>query len=237
LKQLTLRQQRLKQLSTGLEEAGYTLPSLSARGPVPKVKKGWDCTVAPEEEEEEGDEGDDEGSAPPPAAVPCLIMGEVMPGFKAVSPAGAGKWVTLWELNKMRRHEPQKVGGLWYDQFDVDCATFSRCAGPPGAVSALFLDRPPLLRAAVGLALVAACVVSKQPLGFGLVKLLTAQWLWKAYLSWSRIVYAPLPMKLYFATVLWNVLTKYFSVLEQRVRERLVDAECELAEFSMPCNA
>jgi len=44
-------------------------------------------------------------------------------------------------------------------------------------------------------------------------------------------------MKLYFATVLWNVLTKYFSVLEQRVRERLVDAECELAEFSMPCNA
>lgn len=240
LKQLTLRQERLKELSSGLEEAGFALPTLPRRGPAPKVKTGWDCTVAPEEEEEEedGGEGDEEGSAPAAAVLPCLIMGEVLPGCKAVRPAGADKWVTLWELNKMWRQEPQKVGALWYDRFDVDCGRFSAAAGPPGAALALFLNRPSVLRAAVGLALAAAGVLLQRPLGYGLVKLLTAQWLWKAYLSWSRIVYAPLPMKLYFATVLWkDVLAKYFSKLELAVRERLVDAECELAEFSMPCNA
>lgn len=236
LKQLTLRQQRLKELSGGLEEAGFQLPALSARrgsGPIPKVTKGWDCTVAPEDD---SDDEDDEARAN--EVLPCLIMGEVMPGLKAVSPSGTGKWVTLWELNKMRRQEPQKVEGLWYDQFDVDCQAFSRAGGPPGAILALFLDKPPVLHATVGLTLVATCVVLKAPLGFGLVKLLTAQWLWKAYLSWSRIVYAPLPMKLYFATVLWkDVLAKYFTQLEKLIRERLVEAECELVEFSMPCNA
>ena len=45
--------------------------------------------------------------------VPCLIMGEVMPGFKCVSPKGSDKWVTLWELNKMRRNEPEKISALW----------------------------------------------------------------------------------------------------------------------------
>ena len=49
LKQLTLRQQRLKELSSGLEEAGFALLSLPARrgnGPALKVRKSWDCTVA-----------------------------------------------------------------------------------------------------------------------------------------------------------------------------------------------
>jgi hypothetical protein len=163
LKQLTLRQQRLKELSSGLEEAGFALPSLPARrgnGPALKVRKSWDCTVAPEEED---DAEDEDGVGPTAMAaagvLPCLIMGEVLPGSKAVSPAGAGKWVTLWELNKMRRQEPQKVPGLWYDQFELDCSAFSRAAGPPGAALALFLDRPPVLRAAVGVAVGAAAVL------------------------------------------------------------------------------
>jgi hypothetical protein len=64
--------------------------------------EAWDCAIAPTEE------GAEEGEV-----MPCLIMGEVMPGSKCVAPSKTNKWVSLWELNKMRRNEPMKATGLW----------------------------------------------------------------------------------------------------------------------------
>ena len=67
-----------------------------------------------DEDEDEDEDGDDDGLAgSSKEPVPCLIMGEVMPGFECVSPKGSDKWVTLWELNKMRRNEPEKISALW----------------------------------------------------------------------------------------------------------------------------
>jgi hypothetical protein len=108
LQQLSLRQQRLALLSGALEEAGCEpLPTLKKRGPVMKVAKPWECTLAPSDDDDEEDE--EEIPQEEEVVLPCLIMGEVLPGYKAVSPQGTGKWVTLWELNKMRRSEPEKV--------------------------------------------------------------------------------------------------------------------------------
>lgn len=79
------------------------------------------------------------------------------------------QWVTLWELNKMRRNEPRKVSLLWfvvlaaswslpifltqppvryarYDQFVLDLNEFNRQAGPPGIILGLLLDRRPAIR-------------------------------------------------------------------------------------------
>ena len=96
------------------------------------------------------------------------------------------------------------MSGLWYDQFAVDCGAFSRAAGPPGALLALFLDRPPALRAALALGLAGAGLALRRPLGFLAVRGLASRALWSQYLSWSRIVYSPLPAKLYFAGLLWR---------------------------------
>lgn len=66
-----------------------------------------------DDEEDEDNEDEDGLGVVGKDPVPCLIMGEVMPGFKCVSPKRSDKWVTLWELNKMRRNEPEKISALW----------------------------------------------------------------------------------------------------------------------------
>ena len=92
LGQLNMRQQRLGLLSQSLREAGFGFETISAsKGPAKKEKRGWDCKLAAEDDEDEDDfdDSDDEGALSSPVAVeptPCLIMGEVMPGFKAVAP-------------------------------------------------------------------------------------------------------------------------------------------------------
>lgn len=231
LQQLSLRQQRLAQLSKSLDEAGFVQPTLVRRGAVVKVPKSWDCTVAPFDEDDE----DEDASEEQPEPLSCLIMGEVLPGFKAVAPSGTGKWVTLRELNKMRRHEPQKVSGLWYEQFQVNCASFSAQAGPPGQLLSFLLDKPSALRSVIGLGVLLAVGVLRQPLGVTCVKLLTSATFWKQHLNWSRIIYAPLPAKIYFAQIAWAFgLAKVFSALEHAARESLIEAECDLIEFAVP---
>ena len=64
---------------------------------------------------------------------------------------------------------------------------------------------------------------------------LTSGLLWRRYMSWSRAIYSPLPFKLYLASVTWSAgLWPAWAALEAAVRRRLIDAECELVEFSMP---
>jgi len=237
LQQLSLRQQRLHLLSSALEEAGgEPLPTLKKRGPVLKVPKTWDCTLAQSLDDEEDEEEDEElNKGVAESVLQCLIMGEVLPGFKAVAPQGTAKWVTLWELNKMRRSEPQKVSGLWYDQFSVDCNAFSAQAGPPGQVLSFLLDRPWALRGCVLAALLTVAGVLRKPLSMALVKVLTSGPLWRSFLSWSRIVYAPLPAKIYFVQLFWSmVLATQLRAVERIVREKLIEAECELVEYAMP---
>jgi len=199
LRQISLRSQRLAVLSSAVVEAGFALPQLQRKGKASKAKVGWDCVLAPEEEEEEEDEGDGAETLRP--AVPCLIMGEVLPGCKAVAPAGSGRWVGLWELNKMRRLEPAKAVGLWYDAFELDWAAFGAAAGPLGVATGFLLDRRWGLRAALALCLAAALAVFQAPLAFLATRALTSEALWLRYLGWSRLLYAPLAAKLYFAGV------------------------------------
>jgi hypothetical protein len=106
-------------------------------------------------------------------------MGEVMPGFKCVCPKGSEKWVTLWELNKMRRNEPEKISSLWYDQFDVDCTVFNRMAGPPGMALCYLLDHHWAVRGLLLTAIVLGATILNDPIHFIVVRFLSSAPFWR----------------------------------------------------------
>jgi len=155
-----------------------------------------------------------------------------------VAPKATNKWVTLWELNKMRRNEPEKINSLWYDQFLLNCYTFNLQAGPPGVLLSLLLDKKWAVRAVLCTLMAVATAVLGKQVHFVVVRLLTSTFFWKQHLNWSRIVYAPLPAKLYFLSIIWRaVVVKYFLLFEEVVRQYLIEMECELLEYSCPSEA
>ena len=92
---------------------------------------------------------------------------------------GSDKWVTLWELNKMRRNEPEKISTLWYDQFELDCSVFNRMAGPPGMALCYLLDHPVAVRSLLLLSLAVAAVVLNDPIHFVVIRILSSAAFWK----------------------------------------------------------
>ena len=142
--------------------------------------------------------------------------------------------MTLWELNKMRRNEPEKISSLWYDQFKVNCYAFNCQAGPPGVLLSLLLDKKWSVRAVLTTVLVLSTIALGRPLHFLAVRLLTSTMFWKQHLNWSRIVYAPLPAKLYFASIVWRrIIVSNFEAVEKLVRQTLIDMESELLEWAV----
>merc|ERR1711907_404904 len=67
------------------------------------------------------------------------------------------------------------------------------------------------------------------------MRFLSSEFFWKQYLGWSRIVYAPLPAKIYFFLLFWRrVAVAYYGMFEAWIRDKLIEFECELAEYAMP---
>jgi len=218
VEQLLLRQQRLGLLGEALRDCGISAPAIKTGAKTGPVPKGWDCTISTEED-----------------PTPCLIMGEVPYGCKSVAPDGSGKWVSLWEFNSMRREEPHKISSLWYDQFLLKCEELNLHLGPVGYILSTLLDKKANLRAVLGACCFAMAVVLRTPLHFMMVRFLTWSVLWNRHFAWSRILYAPLPAKLFFLSIIWRrVVVCNYEALEGWIRRRLIDVECDMLEYSVP---
>ena len=89
----------------------------------------------------------------------------------------------------------------------------------------LLLDKKWAVRAVLCTLMAVATAVLGKQIHFVVVRLLTSTFFWKQHLNWSRIVYAPLPAKLYFVSILWRaVIVKVSAIVHvchavsQRIR-------------------
>lgn len=218
LEQLLLRQQRLGLLSDALRDCGIDAPTIKSGAKTGPVSKGWDCTISTEENPKS-----------------CLIMGEVPYGCRSVAPSGSGKWVSLWEFNSMRRDEPHKISSLWYDQFLLNCKELDQHLGPLGFILSSLLDHKAGLRGVLGILLLATGFILRTPLHFLLIRFLTWSVLWNRHFAWSRLLYAPLPAKLFFLSIIWRRLVVCnYEAFEGWIRRRLIELECDMLECSVP---
>ena len=178
------------------------------------------------------------------AAAPfeCLLHVSVAPGRKVCAPAGSvaaatgggPKWVGLRALNEMRRKDPSKVRGLWFDQYDTGMRTLSGHAGPAGRALDALLETRTVLRSAEALAFAAVFVAAAPAAARALVAGLTSGVFWRQHQQWSRLSGAPLPIKIMLGrwAYLWGLQRALAA--EEGVRGVLIDLEGALLEAAVP---
>eukprot|EP00921_Rhytidocystis_pertsovi_P020820 GHVQ01033183.1.p1 GENE.GHVQ01033183.1~~GHVQ01033183.1.p1 ORF type:complete len:446 (-),score=53.52 GHVQ01033183.1:998-2335(-) len=127
----------------------------------------------------------------------CLILMETPEGRKAMGPKGQkDRWVSVEALNSLRRRHPLKVTDLWYGEYQVDFDVLAPLLSTKTLLLGLILDHAvclPLILAAACLAISpTVCRVAWSQA----LRVLTGRFFWRSYHGWSRLLYAPLPLKL-----------------------------------------
>lgn len=235
--QETLRNFRLTQniylqsrsivLRSALIERGLTELALSDTSSKAVAKDSdWDCALATTEHPKS-----------------CMISIDAVEGSKVVAPTNSTKWITVSNLNRLRRDEPSKVNLLWNSQYNALQNWFG--PGSPYAFSthmpplaAMFvsglLDRPWLLKSLLlsGIALGFIFTLPWSEFIIGRILLLEA--LWTNWRHWALFTHAALPLKLFFFQVGFAVVGDWFSRRYNFVRAAMVEWECDLLQDCVP---
>ena len=231
MKQQVLLQLRATYLGEALAKRGLPIPTLSdvqtPDGKAPPKKVDWDCAMSTRSDPKH-----------------CLISYEPEPGSKLVVPTemvSTDKWITLTELNRLRRNDPSKVNPMWSDRYAILSSWFSpdsrysllQHVGPKGVVLSTILDgsRLPLL---VFLGLVVAVVQLLPIIEILANRFLVSSFLWTKWLNWYRYVHVGLPMKLLILQIVYSYLAKGFVALVSFIKVKLVDLECKILEETIP---
>lgn len=237
LKKWRMDQQVLLQLrSTFLSEAlaarGIPISTLAevstAEGDKPPESVDWDCAMSTVDEPKT-----------------CLYSFDAEPNTKVVAPIGSSQWISLSALNRLRRTDPTKVEPMWHSRYSIlrswfsDNSEFSllQHVGFKGfIISTLLLDlgNGMVLRSLLALGLVGALIVFMPVLEYLVNRLLVSGVFWAWWPSWSRIARAALPLKLLIGQMAWKFVAGSFAKLENKVKEYVVDMECEILEESVP---
>uniref|UniRef100_A0A7S1XQ97 Uncharacterized protein n=2 Tax=Phaeomonas parva TaxID=124430 RepID=A0A7S1XQ97_9STRA len=217
--QIKALQLKLAYLSDALQRDGVNATCFDCREPV--TRKEPEPVVWQESLKKDGD------------GKRCLLYGDTEDGAVMVAPKGSDKWVTLHELNRVRRDGAdgaRQVSDLWYGQYAMRYEQLMGRMPLKGVAAAMVLNHPHgvkfLLAGAAGVGLTAFY----KPIEAITLRILTSGFVWKRYHIWSQFLYWPLPMKLIvyrqIAVYLWKVLTN----VEKQIHTALVDAECDLLE-------
>jgi len=185
----------------------------------------------------------------------CLYCFEAERGRVVVAPVPLGEgndlgdvterpWISLTSLNRLRRLSPPKVNPMWHDKFDVlkslfdptspaNIAKYSDGGSLIGAVESGLLNIKGGVGCLVWGAILSALLVFS-PILLALTRVtFTSQPFWDQYNLWSRIVYAPLPLKIYLVQVLGRWAGGGVTKIIERVREGMVDRECERLDMGV----
>lgn len=157
-------------------------------------------------------------------------------------PKGGYEWITLVDLNRMRREDRTKVDGLWHRKYAVldswfdskSPYSFVRHAPMNVAIVSAVLDAPgSLLFALVFSFLVLAwCTMSIQATVIQFV--LTRPVVWTNWPSWGRFLHAPLPLKMLIMDYAWKGIKTILRFALMHVRSALIDYECRAIEEYLP---
>ena len=232
MQQQVLLQLRATHLSEALVARGVpTIPSLhdiqTPDGQVPPKRIDWDCAVSTEDDPKN-----------------CLICYEPEVGAKIICPMGladSDKWITLRELNRLRRDDPSKVESMWNNQYAILSSWFGTSSrytllqhvGVKGVLLNALLQGN-ALSTVVGIVLIVCTIICMPIIQYIVGRFLVSGYLWMKWPSWSRFVHVGLPFKLLMIQLLFNQLNKVFGRIIAAVKERLVNLECRILEETIP---
>ena len=225
LQQQLYLQSRSLQLRQALIQRGLSALQHQVSDETTAQISDWDCAVATREHPKS-----------------CLYSFDAEPGSKVVAPIDTNQWITLSALNRLRRTDPTKVEPLWHSQYAILKTWFHPDSpfslythlNPIGTLLAFLLDAPILLAAAMLLTAATGFLVTLPVWEKFLQMFLTHPLLWLQWPQWGRFVHAALPVKLLLGQMAWKVLAMFFGNLYGRVRDALIEWECQIWEDCIP---
>lgn len=166
---------------------------------------------------------------------PCLIWLETPPGGKALCPANRlGQWVSVKSLNTLRRSNPSQVSELWFGKAVFHFDHFTHLLSLKTLLLSAFLDSERALPVGV-LGLTSAMVVFSLPaIWEGLMTLTTSPQIWRLYFLWSRLLYAPLPLKILAAKLGLIGVKISLEGLVNCIRKQLIEVESAWIDHDLP---
>jgi hypothetical protein len=228
MKQQLLLQLRATFLSEALAKRGVPLPPIAdvvtPDGKAPPKMVDWDCAISTEEEPKI-----------------CMYTYDAVPGTKVIAPVDTDHWITLVQLNALRRKDPTKVEPMWHDQyailkswFDSD-SEFSllQHVGMKGFLLNALLEGK-RLHVVVALGLMVAAIVFMPVLEYIVNRILVSGLLWSKWPTWGRFLHAALPLKLLMFQFAFKYIGKLFLKLVGVVKVGLVEMESQILEEMIP---
>mmetsp|Transcript_5201 Transcript_5201/g.9460 ORF Transcript_5201/g.9460 Transcript_5201/m.9460 type:complete len:458 (+) Transcript_5201:115-1488(+) len=206
-----------------------TLTSVATKeGEKPPERCDWDCALATEEDPKS-----------------CLYSFDAEPNTKVISPRGTTQYISLTALNRLRRIDPTKVEPMWHSRYSILHSWFSdhseysllQHVGIKGfLVSSVLLDgmNGMVLKSLLILSILTVFVALMPVLEYIVGRILVSAPFWSQWTTWGRVVRAGFPLKLLLGQLVWKGVASGFGKLEGRVRDYVVDLECEILEESVP---
>jgi hypothetical protein len=220
---------RLSSTKGASSTSSSSIPTFSsvsvADGALP-VPTDWECAISTEESPKS-----------------CLYSFDAPLNAKVIAPAGTTQWISLYALNRLRRLDPTKVEPMWHNQYTIINSWFGTSetsvlqhVGVKGwLVSNVLLDAPFILRTTLAMAFLLS-FISLLPIleYFFNAFILNSSLVWSHYHQWERFLHAAFPFKLLVAQMTWKLVATKFDALFKRVRDVIVDIECQILEETIP---
>ncbi|KAL3906223.1 MAG: hypothetical protein SGARI_004098 [Bacillariaceae sp.] len=200
-------------------------------GTTPPEKADWDCVRISKDNR-----------------LKCMYTFDEEPGTKLIAPIDPKKgepvgdvWITVAALNQLRRSDPTKVLAMWHNKYAILDSWFKadseysllQHVGPKGILLNVLLDDA-VLTLAVFFAVSILFIMAMPLLEMIVGRFLVSGQLWMRWISWGRFVHMGLPFKLMVGSWLLKTMLKGFEKIRGKVKESLVEIECEHLEASVP---
>jgi hypothetical protein len=236
MQQQALLQLRGYLLAETLARRGLPIPNVEdAMKPdgetVPERKVDWDCAISTRKDPKY-----------------CLIAyANAEEGAKCIAPiqpkdgVTPDSWITMANLNRLRRNDPTKVVGLWNNKYDVLYSWFAPASefsllqhvGPTGVLLNTLLNDK-ILPLVVGLCVLFTVVLFMPIIEYLVNRILVSAWVWNNWVKWARFTRLGFPFRLMVGRIVVNYLGKGFRNLVKAVKEYLVEIECAILEETIP---
>ena len=106
--------------------------------------------------------------------------------------------------------------------------------GVEGLLLSMLLDATVVLRGLLAMGVLSVIIVFMPIIEYVVNRFLVSGTFWGHWPTWGRIVHAALPLKLLLGQLAWKFMASSFGKLETRVRDYVVDLECDMLERNLP---